>query len=482
MAHSTGMQQEELSVFMSSVGYGEDEITEFLMEVDEDCSGRISWEEFVPAAGKFVAQDTPNAHISGAKVVPQSEDSAQHAPIQANRAPTRDVPPEKKAQIKEAAAQVKLEPPSRLRKDATPLMAYHAEQPGDGHTRKSYTRDDQRKEGSKSTQFWGFRVGSRLFHPVNFMEVGNKEAAATSLVRHTMQQRFQDVGEAFVFFDLDDHGALTRVRFERGLARMGLLDVINSEQLMCEVNGIYNGKLSNVMSHDFMRHFHWGHVPYDSTDGSAMVRRAMRNRDKILHRGKPPPPPPPAKVTPMPGMDVHIYQQPSAGMWPKAPDTARDFNSRRSMSTYKNLADHRKSRVDMMRQTSARLNCISTAYVEPEMIVSQGHLPQTSQALQKCQRTSFAVAIAVEQASVSEQVKILQISTPRGTPLAASAPDGLPDTLLPDYLNKDDLHDRYAVSSREKLARGKQRDEMERWQHSMRMAAEHGRLARMHLI
>ena len=49
--------QEELRAFMANLGYGEEEIDEFLMVVDEDCSGTIEWHEFLPAAGKFFRQD-----------------------------------------------------------------------------------------------------------------------------------------------------------------------------------------------------------------------------------------------------------------------------------------------------------------------------------------------------------------------------------------------------------------------------------------
>ena len=34
------------------------------MEVDEDCSGTIEWEEFLPVAGKFIAQKSPCEGVS----------------------------------------------------------------------------------------------------------------------------------------------------------------------------------------------------------------------------------------------------------------------------------------------------------------------------------------------------------------------------------------------------------------------------------
>ena len=43
---------------MANLGYGEEEIDDFLMVVDEDCSGTIEWQEFLPAAGKFIRQDS----------------------------------------------------------------------------------------------------------------------------------------------------------------------------------------------------------------------------------------------------------------------------------------------------------------------------------------------------------------------------------------------------------------------------------------
>jgi hypothetical protein len=69
--------QEELRAFMANLGYGEGEIDEFLMIVDEDCSGTIEWQEFLPAAGKFIRQDNdaprPGAdqEIAGATATPQ---------------------------------------------------------------------------------------------------------------------------------------------------------------------------------------------------------------------------------------------------------------------------------------------------------------------------------------------------------------------------------------------------------------------------
>lgn len=50
-----------------------------------------------------------------------------------------------------------------------------------------------------------------------------------------MKQRFNDVAEAFVFFDVDDKRVLSKVKFEAGLFRMGLKSILNPEQLLVRV-------------------------------------------------------------------------------------------------------------------------------------------------------------------------------------------------------------------------------------------------------
>ena len=52
---SGSLTLDELRSFMENLGYGDDEIEDFFLDVDEDCSGEVRWEEFLPAAGKFIS-------------------------------------------------------------------------------------------------------------------------------------------------------------------------------------------------------------------------------------------------------------------------------------------------------------------------------------------------------------------------------------------------------------------------------------------
>ena len=211
---------------------------------------------------------------------------------------------------------------------------------------------------SRATKFWGCRIGSRLTFPIDFLQIGVRNAAASTLVRETMIRRFHHVGEALVYFDIDDVGSLTRAQMERGLARMGLLADVNSEQLICEVNGVYNGKLSNVAGDHFMRHFHWGEVAYDKQLGAALYSTARGSRQEIYARGRPP-------AAARLGKPDHASRH-----GPRPPAGARAGESapraRQQAACHVSLAELRKIRVGQAIQDSARLSVISNPYIRAE--------------------------------------------------------------------------------------------------------------------
>jgi hypothetical protein len=322
-----------------------------------------------------------------------------------------------------------------------------------------------RKEGrGRLARFWGFGLGSRLFHPVDFRDVGNGGGAATAFVRATMQQRFQDVGEALVFFDVDNEGSLTRARFELGLARMGLLEAVNSEQLMCEVNSAFNGKLSKLKADVFLRHFHWGPVGFDAQAGAAMLQRALQNREMVFTRGRPP-----GKKEKAPCSGEASGRQ---GLIPKPPQTpqtaayrpgtqrtrALTVQSERSRTattvTYKSFADCKKERVDNSCQTSTRLSVMASKYVGGEASASSLHLPHIGRAIDRCTRTGFAVASALEADEKKHgTINVLRVSTPE-TPRDA--------TPMPPHTPKSE-----------------QAAKMERFKDTIQLSAQRGRIARI---
>ena len=272
---------------------------------------------------------------------------------------------------------------------------------------------------------------------MRFTEVGKPDAAATSEVREVMQQRFFDVGEAFVFFDIDDVGELTHVRFELGLRRMGLLHRINPEQLWCEVNSIHDGKLSKIEAHTFMRHFHWARdeaqaVPYDQDVGNAMLRRAQSCREAIMLRGRAPLPLPPSRVTPPPPPErprqseqKRVGRQDSLNWsqrsWtPRPPNTAKNEDARRrpaerppagppfldggiraqvetkrNAAQYKSVDDWKKIRATRQINASAKLTVISSPYTNSEVPGVQSLLPMNN-ALQRCSLTLYTIMTAAE--------------------------------------------------------------------------------------
>jgi hypothetical protein len=395
--------------------------------------------------------------------------------------------------------------------------------------------DDEMKKPScvkqsSFTQFWGIGVGSRQLHPVNFLEVGKKDASASCEVRRVMSERFEHVGEAFVFFDLDHQGSLTRVRFERGLARMGLLGKVKPEQVMCEVNSWYNGKFSSVNAHDFMRHFHWGNSVYTKQDGDRMLARGKYTRQAVMMRGKPPPPPPAAKVTPMPTMYEAVTKEVRASLSPTPPAAPpprtpgpRPQHIRPSVSTHESLADHRKHRVDKILVKGGRLGVISSAYLQEQDARGQGRtrkgagatqqakLPDfkeptkpsttTLKNLQACIMTSFTVQKAASEASdVNLQTNrdVMVISTPAPEPTPEPQGSG-PQVQAPhheachhdassdadadeDFRASDDGYDgcqwvRYEPGRmQDKRTMTAQRAKLERWQEQMRISHD-GRLA-----
>jgi len=354
--------QEELRAFMAGLGYGEEEIDEFLMEVDEDCSGTIEWEEFLPAAGKFINQDA----IRPRTVTPAPADNAQAGDAKkgmddARMSRSRDVAA---SQIPQTPQPSMAPPLKEALPEPTPTKAApkHAladhEQLEQGWRGEIQTANENE---NKAARFWGCRVGSRLTFPVNFLEVGRRDAAATTLVRATMMRRFYDVGEALVYFDLDDTGRLTRVQIERGLARMGLLDKLNSEQLICEINGSFNGKLSAIEGDDFMRHLHWGEATYTKQLGSYLYSRARGSRHEIYSRGRP-------TASAKAILSSGSFEEFSG---PRPPLTARptreaDVKMNRKSNQHRSLADLRKVRVGQAIHDSARLAVISTPYIRPE--------------------------------------------------------------------------------------------------------------------
>jgi hypothetical protein len=359
-----------------------------------------------------------------------------------------------------------------------------SEQPSLGQhpvKRESKGRGEGRR---RFARFWGFGLGSRLFHPVDFRDVGNGGGAATALVRATMQQRFQDVGEALVFFDVDNEGSLTRARFELGLARMGLLQEVNPEQLLCEANGAFNGKLSKLNGDVFLRHFHWGPVVLDMQAGTAMHQRALQNRESVFARGRPSPP---KKKAPCP-----VEASGRQGLIPKPPHTSHTAGyrpgtrpgtrgtqrtrdqavpSERSRTattvTYKSFADCKKERVDNRCQTSTRLTVMASKYVGLEASASSLHLPHIGRAIDRCTRTCFAVASAFEaDEKNSGTINVLRVSTPEtprdGTPSRSSMHGG---KALPPHTPKS-----------EEAAK------MERFRDNIQISAQRGRIARMQFL
>jgi hypothetical protein len=267
---------------------------------------------------------------------------------------------------------------------------------------------------------------------------------------------------------------------------MGILDKVNPEQLMCEVNGPYNGKFSNVQSEAFMRHFHWGPLPYSKHSGDSMLRRAMKIQPSILLRGNTA-----ASVTPQKWMSslreragandkkCHIF-------FPKPPDTARMESNRNrralttSKSTHKTLADHRKERVDTMCQVSTRLEVMSAKYGNANFQAVRRSRPNINNVIQGCKHTGFAVAKAMDETSINQQINVLQVSTP----LTGISADGLPGTGTPggEYdealQNGYRLRDLCTVSPPETpwLA---ERRKLERWKDQMRLATLRGRISRI---
>ena len=488
--------------------------SDFLMEVDEDCSGTIEWEEFARVARMFITRESPCQGL-----LKKEEEDAP--PIPAPRTPRKpamasipkklalgggstkvqerfnkqikdkfgDIPRQElrekmKARFKELNQQGGVpDTHGEQRQQAQKAagcqqldLAHHtlSEQPSLGQhpvKRESKERNEARR---RFARFWGFGLGSRLFHPVDFRDVGNGGGAATALVRATMQQRFQDVGEALVFFDVDNEGSLTRARFELGLARMGLLQEVNPEQLMCEANGAFNGKLSKLNGDVFLRHFHWGPVAFDMQAGTAMHQRALQNRESVFARGRPSLP---KKKAPCPA-EASGRQ----GLIPKPPQTAgyrpgtqltRDqaVPSERSRTattvTYKSFADCKKERVDNRCQTSTRLTVMASKYVGLEANASSIHLPHIGRAIDRCTRTCFAVASAFEaDEKNSGTINVLRVSTPEtprdGTPSRSSKHGG---KALPPHIPKS-----------EEAAK------MERFKDNIQISAERGRIARMQFL
>ena len=478
--------------------------SDFLMEVDEDCSGTIEWEEFARVARMFITRESPCQGL-----LKKEEEDAP--PIPAPRTPRKpamasipkklalgggstkvqerfnkqikdkfgDIPRQElrekmKARFKELNQQGGVpDTHGEQRQQAQKAagcqqldLAHHtlSEQPSLGQhpvKRESKERNEARR---RFARFWGFGLGSRLFHPVDFRDVGNGGGAATAFVRATMQQRFQDVGEALVFFDVDNEGSLTRARFELGLARMGLLEAVNSEQLMCEVNSAFNGKLSKLKADVFLRHFHWGPVGFDAQAGAAMLQRALQNREMVFTRGRPP-----GKKEKAPCSGEASGRQ---GLIPKPPQTpqtaayrpgtqrtrALTVQSERSRTattvTYKSFADCKKERVDNSCQTSTRLSVMASKYVGGEASASSLHLPHIGRAIDRCTRTGFAVASALEADEKKHgTINVLRVSTPE-TPRDA--------TPMPPHTPKSE-----------------QAAKMERFKDTIQLSAQRGRIARI---
>lgn len=439
------------------------------MEVDEDCSGTIEWEEFLPVAGKFIAQKSPCEGVSS-DMSPQTDMKGSREMLQTDTQVLKEAPPMSESSKSPQPARDTAEPgtscETTLASGISRVPDSRAERKHQAPNDADFVNHPAKKESRDCDQGRERGLRGRLVHPVNFRDVGKGGGAATELVRECMQQRFQDVGEALVFFDLDREGSLTRARFELGLARMGLLHEVNPEQLLCEVNVAFNGRFSKLNGNDFLRHFHWGPLKFDNQTGAAMLQRALQNRDSVLTRGKPPPTRTPAKgMAPcaVSGRAFVPKQPPPTARARTRPGTQRPrVQEVPKTATHKSFADLRKERVDSKCESSTRLTVVASRYTGGEASTPQNVLlPQIGRAIEQCTLTGFSVASAVE-ADEAQTFNVLRISTPAETPR-----DGTP--------NRSSVCESRA--SLPYIPKSEEAAKMERWRDGIELAAQRGRIA-----
>ena len=255
---------EELESYLGGLGYGEDEIEDFVMEVDSDFSGCISWEEFRAVAGRFIRQEDPG-HQSFHEAEALHK-SAHNSPVASSQPTTSDkrpppmpgpvlphvTPPGAHVPSSRGKATRAFEGalgngtnggsgilphPHRSNQSGEPTLrnASRAVEGDNGHQRP---RTRQRTgevaadghgvkgkegKGGRFVRFWGSGFGQRDSKPVDFAEVGKAMPVQMALFRSELASRFKNVAQAYVFFDTGGCGEpLTVAKLDSGIFRMRL--------------------------------------------------------------------------------------------------------------------------------------------------------------------------------------------------------------------------------------------------------------------